>query len=68
MAKPGYYEGLDDALLLISDDKLQDSVAAMVAQHTACLKKYGEQCDCKWVRFVRRGKNDLSVDSPAEPG
>lgn len=43
MAKQGYLEGLDDALLLISEDKLQDSVAAQVAQHTTCLKKLGER-------------------------
>jgi hypothetical protein len=43
MSKRGYLEGLDDALLLISDDKLQDSVAVMITQHTACLKKLGEK-------------------------
>jgi len=31
MAKQGYLEGLDDTLLLISEDKLQDSAAALVA-------------------------------------
>ena len=43
MTKQGYLEGLDDALLLISDDKLQYSVAALVTQHAACAKKIGEQ-------------------------
>jgi hypothetical protein len=43
MSKQGYLDGLDDALLLISDDKLQDSAVAMVAQHKACHKKLGEQ-------------------------
>lgn len=43
MSKRGHREGLDDALL-ISDDKLQDSVA-MVTQHKACLNKLGENGD-----------------------
>ena len=43
MSKQGYLDGLDDALLLICEDKLQDSAVAMVAQHKACLKKLGER-------------------------
>lgn len=43
MGKRRYLAGLDTAFQLLSEDKLEGFVAAMVASHAACLKKLGEQ-------------------------
>jgi hypothetical protein len=42
MGKRRYLASLDTAFQLLSDDKLDGFVAAMVASHAACLKKLGK--------------------------
>lgn len=42
MSKANYLDCLDDALLVISDDKLGSSVTFFVSQHSAAVKKLGE--------------------------
>jgi hypothetical protein len=42
MSKDNYLFSLDDALLLISDNKLANIVPFMVGQHTAVHKNLGE--------------------------
>ena len=43
MGKRRYLAALDTAFQLLSEDKLEGFVAAMVASHAACIKKLGEQ-------------------------
>ena len=42
MGKRRYLAALETALQLISEDKLQDFIEAMVELHAACIKKLGE--------------------------
>lgn len=42
MGKRRYLTALDTAFQLLSEDKLDGFVAAMVAAHAACIKKLGK--------------------------
>jgi hypothetical protein len=43
MGKRRYLAALDTAFQLLSEDKLEGFIAAMVASRAACIKKLGEQ-------------------------